>query len=310
MVNPRALAGTLATTIAYQGARDLGRTAYRTARNMVFPRGRKYQYAYPSRGRYRRRYRYRRPRSSRYRRRYKKPRLYKRSRIGMPVNYGTTKRTLTFNAAAQAVDTRFLYSRDITFIAKTTTNDINQRQRDIINLRGFKIDYALRAQSAATRPVYVHMAVLAHASNTSVPSNLQDNCVDTENFFRGSGAARAINFNGTSLSGLQFNKLNINQDIYAVLRRWTVRLELRATQTTNIRNSSSQTDKSGKKYIPVRRQVRYDDPTTGDVATSGRMFLVWWAEYVTGIGAGSAGTTAAVNVDWHVVTYFREPSGC
>lgn len=309
MVNSRALTRTLATTLAYQGVRDLARTGYRTIRNMAFPRGRKYQYAYPSRGRYRRRYRYRRPRRSRYRRRYKKPRLYKRSRIGMPVGYATTKRSLVLNAAGQSVDTRVLYSRDITWIAKTINNEIDQRQRDLINLRGFKIEYALRSENPATRPVYVHMAVLAHASNTSVPSDQQDNCVDTENFFRGSGAARAINFT-TGLSGIQLNKLNINQDIYSVLRRWTIRLETRRAETGSIRNSSVQSDRTGKKYIPVRRQVRYDEPSTNDVATAGRMFLVWWAEYVAGMPANGLATTGAVNADWHVVTYFNEPCGC
>lgn len=305
--NPRALAGALATSIAYQGVRDVARSIYRTGRSMVF-RKRTMGYGGYSGSRYRSRYRYRRPRRSRYRKRYYRRRLAKRARIGMPVGYGTTKRNLVVNESALNRDSRELYSHDLTWITKDTTNALNLRQRDIINLRGFKIDWAMRSGATTSFPLYMNFAILAHASNTSVPTSTRTQCIVDENFFRGNSASRAIDF-GTSLESIQMTRLNINQDIYSVLRRWRVRMDP-VVNPTGITSRFVDITKAGKKYIPVRRQVRYDDATNGQVATSGRMFLVYWCDGVQGRPSGATGIAAALNIDLHVVVYFNEPSGC
>lgn len=299
---PRAIG----TYLAYKAANDL----YHGAKRMVFRRPRAY-YALPSRRMGSRvRYRYRRARRGRYRRRYKRAKYARRARIGMPIGYGTTKRALVFNEAASSYNTRTLYSYDLTYIDRTSTLEMDHRNRDIINLRGFKIDYAMLINTVATRPVMVHYAVLCHIGTTSVPSSAQANPLSSTNFFRGSGSSRAIDFSAATLSSLQMNTLNINSDIYVVLKRWTHRLEYTVSAATNISNNSKQTVKIGHKYIPVKRQVRYDDPTDGDVATTGRCFLVWWADYTNGIAAGGTAVSGALSMDHHVVTYFREPSNC
>jgi hypothetical protein len=307
----RNLARTFAASLVASGARDLYN--YGAKKLAMYPRARsRYQYVYPRARRYSRRYRYRRRGRGGYRGRYrKKARLYKRARIGFPVSYGTTKRTLVYNASRFDTATRTLYSRDLTWIEKTVDNAINARQRDLINLRGFKLDYSIVATGNIQIPVYIHFAVLSHSSNTSVPTANQNNAIQTSNFFRGSGSARAIDFTN-SLTSLQFNSLSINQDIYSVLRRWTHRVEPIVTNvgTSGFRYTSKDTTKSGKKYISVRRQVRYDDPDFNDVATSGRMFLVWWCDAVSGNASGVTPTNDAVDIDFHIVTYWKEPSNC
>jgi hypothetical protein len=67
---------------------------------------------------------------------------------------------------------------------------------------------------------------------------------------------------------------------------------------------------TGKKYIPIRRQVRYDDPTIADIATSGRLFLVYWCEQLSGIEGGEVPFANALELDLLAVTYFNEPLGC
>lgn len=305
--NPRALAGALATSIAYQGVRDAARSIYRTGRSMVF-RKRTMGYGRYNSGRYRSRYRYRRPRRSRYRKRYSKRRLYKRARIGFPVGYGITKRNLVRNESNLNRNTRTLYSYDLTYIGKGADNEIMLRQRDLINLRGFKIDWGLRSAGTTTYPLYVNFAIVAHASNTSVPSTSDSNCISTVNFFRGNAAQRASDFS-TGLDSLQMTRLNINQDIYSVLKRWRVRLE-QQVNASGLMAMTTGVTKAGKKWVPVRRQVRYDDVTNADVATSGRMFIVYWADGVQGIPASTVPLTSAYNLDLHVVVYFNEPSGC
>jgi len=302
----RTLAGTLATSLAYQGVRDIARSTYRTARNMVFPYRRRY-YGAPSRGRYRMRYRVRRARRGRYRRRYKRS-LPKRARIGMPVGYATTKRNLVVQEADLNRNTRTLYSFDLTQINRTTTNAINLRQRDMINLRGFKMDWGIRSGSLLAQPLYVHFAILSHTSNTSVPTTAAAGCIDDQNFFRGSGPARAIDFS-TSLDGLQVNKLAINQDIYSILKRWRVRIEP-TVNPTGIMNTTRTTHLTGKRYVKLNRQVRYDDPSTGQVPTAGRTFLVYWADGVAGVTSGTTAFSNAYAVDLHIVAYFNEPMGC
>lgn len=235
-------------------------------------------------------------------RRWKRARYSRRRRkyIGYPVRYGTAKRTLVSLVADQTQSTRTLYSQDLTYIGHTDSNEVNKRQRDIINLRGFRINIQFQRDITATsRDLILHLAVI-HDKGRADAALTATNPIQTEDFFRGNSTNRAIDFQNT-LAGIEFNNLGINTDLYTVLAKKDYYMK-----------SSAQDGRSSfrrKLYIKVNRQIRYDNEVGGtneEVATDGRCFLVWWYEIATGQGASA--TPIAVGAhDRMCVTYWREP---
>lgn len=272
----------LARAAAYSLASSAARDAYRYGRRRVFKRKNRYK----PRG-YKR---WKRARYSRSRRRY----------VGYPVRYGTAKRTLVSLVADQSQSTRTLYSTDLTFIGHTDSNEINARQRDIINLRGFRINLQFQRSTTNTvRDIVLHMAVV-HDKGRADAALTATNPIQTGDFFRGNSTNRAIDFQ-TSLAGIEFNNLGINTDLYTVL----------AKKDYYLKSPEQDGRQSFRKkiYVKVNRQIRYDNEVGGtneEVATDGRCFLVWWYELASGAGA----TSAAIQIgtqDRMCVTYWREP---
>lgn len=254
----------------------------------------------------RRRGYYGRRRRGKMRRRSYRRRTY---RIGLPMNMGVSKRTVVQLFSAVNFDSRTLYSRDLTGIPLTTVNAIDERQREIINVSGFKIQGSMRNRlNNQQGPQLVHFAVLCNVANIAaecVPA-VQDDSVPNTNFFRGSSGTRAIDF-GTGLSGIQLHTLKINKDNYVVLKRRTFKL---ATQASDQNTQAQQGDqyttptvKNFKWWIPLRRQVRYDNSL---YATQGRCFIVWWSDLMHGRASGATPQGAAFSLDMENITYWRE----
>lgn len=234
--------------------------------------------------------------------RWKKARYSKRRRryIGYPVRYGTAKRTLVDLASSQNVQSRTLYSRDITWLEHTASNDIDKRQRDMINLRGFRINLGFyRDTTASARDIKLHVAII-HDKGRANALLTQNNPVLVGDFFRGNGVNRAIDFQN-SLAGIEVNSLGINTDLYTVLMK---RVYLLKSPSQNGLASFNK-----RFYVKVNRQIRYDNETTTTeepVATDGRCFLVWWAELAVGANAGATPILLGT-MDRFTVTYWREP---
>lgn len=254
----------------------------------------------PYRRTYTRRGRTRKRAYSRYGRRRsrytKKRRFLKKATRGMGVNMGTgnCKRALTHNSVGQAIFNMSLYSRDITWIERADDglNSINERQREMIDLRGFKISFGINNNVTGKGDRIFHVAVISPKGMFGF-LGVQDNCVVNDNFFRGNGAARNINFQ-TSLTGLERNVLSINTDGYNILMHKKFYFE---NTDTNGRRS-----KLLKFWLPVRRQITYDQ---GPVAQAGRVALCWWMEPVQGVGSGGTPVGYA-DVDIHCIAYFKE----
>jgi hypothetical protein len=95
-------------------------------------------------------------------RRYKKLRADLRG-IGETIGVGTAKRTTTYNQTPADMLARTMYVREITAVQGATNLDvfdrIDQRQRDIINLRGFKM--CVEMQNTTGRPLLFNWAVIS-----------------------------------------------------------------------------------------------------------------------------------------------------
>lgn len=225
---------------------------------------------------------------------------------------GVSKRTLVSNIAGQSLASRTLYSRDLTWIDHASTgNQVNARQRDIVNVRGFKINMKMRALNPtgylAGRSLMFHWAVVVprFSSSSGIPGNTQVDPITTVDFFRGNGENRSIDFQN-SLSGMEVNVLPINSDLYTVLKRGS--RFLNPTPADNSVRPQAFADVSV--WCPYNRQVRYDNETstaTEPVAVSGRAMLVYWCEYHDGLASGFAPSTGLISLDHHIVTYWKEP---
>lgn len=238
-------------------------------------------------GRLRKRARYSRRAPTRRRRHV----YIKRRRIGYRVGHGTSKRFLCANFQ-NVEETRTVYRIDLTAITKG--DGIDQRERDMVNLRGFHV--CLSYRNVTSEPVVINVAIVhdrREADGGAQP-------IAEEDFFRGSGTQRAIDF-GEQLTGQQMNCLKMNSDRFIILKRKKLLVANVPPATPGgYYNGVSKNWKEYKMWMPLKRQLRYED---GNCQTP--LALIWWMD-----GPFTPANTVAISgieTFAHVVTYFKEP---
>lgn len=185
-------------------------------------------------------------------------------------------------------------------LSLTKGDGINNRERDVVDYRGFKIEGFFRQEQPATataESLYVHIAVV-----TCKNLNVNANAFPTADFFRAHGSTRSQFFPqgaGAGASGLECNTLPINTDLYVVHRHKIFKFP--PWESTDI----SQTRKF-EMYIPIKRQIRYDSATAAPESDNVRI-VVW-----TAFNSSQPSTSNASNCKWgmKVIKYFREPNCC
>lgn len=225
----------------------------------------------------------------------KKQRLFSRTHVGEPNGATTCKADVIDSTTAITKDTRTLYTQSVARLLQGT--EINNRLRQHVNLRGFKVCFELN--NGLNSPMYCNIAVIAPKGTTTKTSK-----IDEKNFFRWQGNRRAIDFNPTLLSSLEFHCLPINTDDYTVLKHKRYRLgpnQPSAAFTTQSGNSYKNVDW----YIPLKRQVRYDQ-TEGGEPTDGDVYVVYWFDAFQA-AAGNVPQASAVAVSQRYTVYYREP---
>jgi len=185
--------------------------------------------------------------------------------------------------------TKSLNQVNLAAISHSANNTIDERQRNILNLRGVKM--CLEVHNTQDDPLYYNCAVIVPKLSPSVSAT---------GFFRGNGADRDVTF-GTSLTGLQLHCLPINADKHYVL--WHKRYKLNPISNTGYQAASGKSYMTIKKYLKFKRQVRYSD--NADTLPEGGVpyFISWCSLYGEASGAGVSALAEAK----HFVTYFREP---
>lgn len=227
------------------------------------------------------------------RRRRRIPTRFNRKLIGYNPSIQQTKEAavFTFN---DNLNIRTLYLADLTLIPKTFTNEVNERQRNRVNLRGWKI--YMQANNLFNDTLTFNMAIIAPK---------QGNSVSTALFFGNrtddSGGSQFAN----TLDNIIFSKFPINTDFYTVLMHKRYYLN---TVGANASNNQKFTRESGKsflnlaKYIPLKRQVRYTG--SGDQSDD-KVFLVWWCD-ILGATSGTAALSNRAKLGVRVHTVFKE----
>lgn len=213
--------------------------------------------------------------------------------IGEAPGTGTAKKCATVDQNPTNRDTRTLYTEELTTISQG--DDIDQRERMLANVRGFKIDAEIRNNNGV--PMYVNVAVLCTKAGTS------SGTIDTSDFFRASvGGNRGRDFS-TILNSNEMHNLAINSDRYIILRHKRYRLGEDSSTQYNTQKSNSYMNL--KWYVPLKRQLRWDSGL-GVQPENGEVWLVYWFDQF-GSTTGTGASPAAVTTAWRVVTTFRDP---
>jgi len=187
-------------------------------------------------------------------------------------------------------DTRTLYNVNLLSMIRGNGDNINNRARDIVNVRGMKM--CVEMENLGSKSLWVHTALIVPKNRTST--------FGSADFFRSEGLNdRRSNDFDTSLDSMQMRCLPINTDEWHVI-----------SHKRKFLPGSSSSDKSGSTnaavdtYHPINRQFRFDGPGAGACNTP--IYFVYWAD---GLGVGNAGGPVlnGWSLGFRNVTYFREP---
>lgn len=222
---------------------------------------------------------------------YRKYRKRVRSRIGERVGKQNCKRDITNNVAIQVTKTtRTLYNTELTSLPAGTSE--NQRERQIANIRGFKICLELR--NATTTPMWFNLAII---SDKVDPRNTPG----TTDFFRAYGADRTQDF-ATTLSSNEFHCLPINTDRYYVLKHKRMCLGATTLESASYIENKRNNYMALNLWVPLKRQLRFP---LGSGTPHQAIYMVYWFDKVL-TDAGTAGTINAVNWMERVIIYFKD----
>lgn len=187
-----------------------------------------------------------------------------------------------------------LYTQDLTFIARGAT--LSERQREVVNLRGFKIDAMFRTITQSTGSglpsdiYFLNVAVIA-------PHERKATSEYPTEFFRtrDSTDTRDTNFAST-LGSIDLHTLPINTDKWTVLKHKRYKMP---TFASGIPGWTQNIDM----YIPLNRQLTYSG-TAAETCNTPVYFAYWVCR-----GYSSAQVDATVqftDVQYRTTTFFRE----
>lgn len=213
-----------------------------------------------------------------------------RRSVGHPVGQSNAKRHDDNVSNAVGFYNR-LYSHPITWPSRGT--NLDQRIRDVINLRGIKVCAEFHTTSTGTNEeFYVNYAIVTDKRRPN------DATLADTHFFRGTDQQRTVDFNSNQVGlGIHKHCIGLNTDRFTVFmhRRWKM-------TTGGSHNHILPTTKTIMKYIPIKRQIRFNEDNTPDT----KFWAVWWYTLVGTTQANIEGTADIVHMNQHFVKYYRE----
>jgi len=150
----------------------------------------------------------------------------------------------------------------------------NARERDVINLRGIKINMHVR--NDVDRPIIFHYAILVDRTPLTAPVAQNDLAKD---FFRNPGyltGDRSRDFE-SGIMGIDMGAMGINTDRWLVLKHKRIMLHPKLNGFGNYNpNHKNWIDIS--KYMSINRQLRYDVSSFNEGYCLTRIYLAHWAD--------------------------------
>jgi len=206
---------------------------------------------------------------------------------------GTSNCKVNTDTGSAQRETRTLHIINCTDMAHTSANEINARNRNLVNVRGIKI--CAEVNNQLNEPLYLNMALLS-VKNGNVVSNVD--------FFRSPDASqtRSRNFANT-LTSMDFHCLPLNSDQFTILKHKRYRLNGKETNNDYVANNGN-TFMNIDWYKPIKRQIRFDENAQTLAETP--IYLVYWCDRF-GALTGTVSQANAMRFTWRVLTYFKEP---
>lgn len=211
----------------------------------------------------------------------------RRGGVGETPGTSNAKRFESVNHDVAFKSTRTLYSHVLNDTPQGLALD--ERQRQIINLRGLKI--CMDVSNSNNRPMHFNWAIVS-------PKNQEDTNL-TSRFFRGNGTTRSIDF-GVNLQSAEFSCNPINADKYVVLthQRHLLGVPKNSNQDfADTRQSYLRVDR----YIKIGRQFRF----AGNGDNYDKLLLVYWFDGMLNAG-GQLSIPQAAQMSLNCVSYFRD----
>lgn len=226
--------------------------------------------------------------------------------VGHTVATGDGKKDQITTSLTETWATRALVFYDLTDVKKTTVdiannlanaeleiNKINRRQRQLINIRGFLVNMSFKNNGAL--PIMINVAIVA-------PRNNNSDVFSGDGFFRDYNESRDVNFS-TTLSAMQLCNLPISTDKYTILFRKKLTVAANQGVPTAINTTSPVNTATLRKYLPFKRQIRFNDDT--GKTSENKVFLIWWADTFQAT-PGTGPQNDYFNTQSLAVTYFDE----
>lgn len=228
--------------------------------------------------------------------RWKRSKAKRRRVIGEPIGSSSAKsrEVVSTLAVNTVVQTRTLYSQELTEIPRS--DNIGERERDIVNLRGFKICISLR--NTNNDPCYYNLALISFKGNACATS---ENTIETTKFFRDHNNSRGQDFS-QALTALEFHCLPINTDLYNVITHKRYRIGGAAVGSSNW-NSQSNNFKNIDFYQKIKRQIRFEN--SDQESSNHKVFFVEWCDRFDQT-SGAVPAPGFVS-QRKLICYFREP---
>lgn len=215
-------------------------------------------------------------------------------------NIGTSNARVENLEQSFPLSSKTLHQVQLLNILKTTafTDKTDSRLKDVINMRGIKFCIHFRNTLSSNLRIHGHVAIV------SCKNEPDDGVIPTQKFFRSQGETntRHVDFNAALLTGLDFNCLPINTDLYNVHKH--KRFVLGPASSSEGRDH-----RMIEFWMPIRRQIRYQ--TTGSTPEGKNMYMLIWftnAEEPAGAPAGNP-ISNMVEVDYRLTKWFRQTVG-
>lgn len=223
-------------------------------------------------------------------------RRYRRRQIAHPIRKLPSKSNQLATQTLTNRSTIDLYTARISDIPRTTTDEEDARTGTTANLIGWRLYLQLRNELAT--PQLVNIAIV---SDKHFQQGETQTAPETE-MFRGYTNARTVSFSN-ALTSTELTNFPINTDRYVPLHRWKYLLAAKHGEDHQT-NPSKASFIQLKKWIPLRRQVRFTD--TGSIADTGSVFIYVWSDVPMRPGLGAA-TTNALSFQYTFIQFFKDP---
>jgi len=242
-----------------------------------------------------------RRKTSRSSARLKKVGFGNRKMLGSPPKTSTAKSHLVRDDLTLAIQSKDLYFQEvITMPLYGGVGKINSTMRtaDAVTISG--LDICMHIVNKHTVPMLFHTAIVQRKNTT-------DNFAD--NFFRqdGNGSkisqGRSYDFDN-DLSGWEMNCLNMSPDNMIILehKRYTIHGRTGIDASAKYNNMGRKNWKDIDRYIPIKRQFRFNDLGQPDTP----LIMYWWFSFPDEI-VGSLPQTGFCDISMKIQTFFQNP---